>query len=103
RYRRNREDSKARVFITGDYVLLLDFTGASTALCQITNANTQTSTVVLTLERVTESGKAWGRLWSSDAEHNHFFPQGSSIVRLTQPVTYTIAADGRLVRMEGAR
>jgi len=90
-------------FMTGDYVLLLDFTGASTALCQVTNANTQTNTVVLTLARVREGAKAWGRLWSNDAEHNHAFPPGSAIVRLAPPVTYTLAADGRLVRMEGAR
>jgi prepilin-type N-terminal cleavage/methylation domain-containing protein len=91
-------------FITGDYVLLLDFAGAdASAVCQVTNANTQANTVVLTLARVKESGKAWGRLWSSDAEHNHTFPQGSAIVRLAPPVTYAIAGDGRLVRMEGAR
>ena len=91
-------------FITGDYVLVLDFSGAAaTALCQVTNANPQTSTVVLTLARVTEGAKAWERLWSTDTEHNHSFPQGSALVRLATPVTYAIAADGRLVRMEGAR
>src|SRR5438105_2343843 len=47
--------------MTGDYVLLLDFTGASTALCQVTNANPQTNTIVLTLTRVTEGAKAWER------------------------------------------
>jgi hypothetical protein len=91
-------------FMTGDYVLLLDFTGTpGSALCQVTNANTQTNTVILTLTRVREGGKAWSRLWSTDAEHDRTFAQGSQLVRLTPPVTYTIAADGRLVRMEGAR
>jgi len=89
--------------MTGDYVLLLDFTGTpGSALCQVTNANTQTNTVVLTLARVREGTKAWGRLWSTDAEHDRTFAEGSQLVRLALPVTYTIAADGRLVRMEGA-
>ena len=90
--------------MTGDYLLLLDFTGTpGSALCQVTNVNTQTNTVVLTLTRVREGGKAWGRLWSTDAEHDRTLAQGSQVVRLVPPVTYTIAADRRLVRMEGAR
>ncbi len=91
-------------FMAGEYVLLLDFTGTpGTALCQVANANPQANTVVLTLTRVREAGKAWRRLWSTDAEHNRTFPEGSALVRLALPVTYTVVADGRLVRMEGAR
>lgn len=91
-------------FMTGDYLLLLDFTGTpGSALCQVTNVNTQTNTVVVALTRVREGGKAWGRLWSTDAEHDRTFAQGSQVVRLVPPVTYMIATDRRLVRMEGAR
>ena len=91
-------------FVAGDYVLLLDFTGTpGSALCQVTNAITQTNAVVLTLARVREGAKAWSRLWSSDAEHDRTFAEGSQLVRLALVVTYSIAVDGRLVRMEGAR
>lgn len=99
-------------YAIGDTIFAIDYgsndpsnpVSPASAVCQVTAvATVDSQTTRLTLSRARQTNPAWGRLWSSDADHAHTFGPGTTIVKLAPPVTYTISTDSRLVRIEGDR
>jgi len=99
-------------YSVGDTILVIDYgsndpsnpVAPASVVCQVTAvATVDSQTTRLTLSRSRQTNPAWGRLWSSDADHTHPFAPGATIVKLAPPVTYTLSTDNRLVRIEGQR
>lgn len=98
-------------FNTGDYLLIIDWGsvdpaapgGAASTLCHITSEVSSGNQLTLSIERVRQTNPAWARLYSSDADHAHKYPSGSTVTKLQPPVSYTTSTDSRLVRIEGDR
>ena len=98
-------------FNTGDYLLIIDWGslnpaspgGAASSLCRVSSVTTSANQLTLTIERVRQNNPAWGRLWSTDADHAHKYAAGSTVTKLQPPVSYTTSTDARFVRMEADR
>jgi len=98
-------------FNTGDYLLVIDWGslnpaapgGAASSLCQISSVTLSANQLTLSIQRVRQNNPAWGRLWSTDADHAHKYAAGSTVTKLQPPVSYTTSTDSRLVRMEADR
>lgn len=98
-------------FNTGDYLLVIDWGsfnpaapgGAASSLCQVASVTLSANQLTLSIQRVRQSNPAWGRLWSTDADHAHKYATGSTVTKLQPPVSYTTSTDSRLVRMEADR
>ena len=98
-------------FNIGDYLLIIDWGsldpaapgGAASSLCQVTSAVSNGEQLTLSLDRVRQTNPAWGRLYSSDADHLHRYATSSTVTKLQPPVSYTTSTDSRFVRMEGDR
>ena len=98
-------------FNTGDYLLIIDWGslnpaapgGAASSLCQVSSATASDNQLILSIQRVHQNNPAWGRLWSTDADHAHKYAAGSTVTKLQPPVSYTTSTDARFVRMEADR
>jgi len=98
-------------FDTGDYLLIIDWGslnpaapgGAASSLCQVSSATASDNQLILSIQRVHQNNPAWGRLWSTDADHAHKYAAGSTVTKLQPPVSYTTSTDARFVRMEADR
>lgn len=98
-------------FNTGDYLLVIDWGslnpaapgGAASSLCQISSVTLSANQLTLSIQRVRHNNPAWGRLWSTDADHAHKYAAGSTVTKLQPPLSYTTSTDSRLVRMEADR
>ena len=98
-------------FNTGDYLLVIDWGslnpaapgGAASSLCQVSSVTLSANQLTLSIQRVRQNNPAWGRLWSTDADHAHKYATGSTVTKLQPPVSYTTSTDSRLVRMEADR
>lgn len=98
-------------FNTGDYLLIIDWGslnpaapgGAASSLCQVLSASASDNQLILSIQRVRQNNPAWGRLWSTDADHAHKYAAGSTVTKLQPPVSYTTSSDARFVRMEADR
>ena len=88
-------------FDAGDYAMVIDFWANRAGLYRVEARDPSSGRMSLRLVREPEA--AWGRLWSDDADPLPSFPAGSTVVKLSPPVTYSVSNDGRLVRMEGDR
>jgi hypothetical protein len=77
--------------------------GAASSLCRVSSATSNGSRITLSIERVRENNPAWARLYSTDADHVHSYPTGSTVTKLQPPVSYSTSTDSRLVRMEADR
>lgn len=83
---------------SGDFLLVADLAGNRSLLCVVQ----ATSPTLLTLQRVSQSAAAWGRLWSDPTDAGYTFPAGSLLIKFAPPVTWTYtAADFALLRREG--
>lgn len=98
-------------FNTGDYLLIIDWgslnpsapSGAASSLCRVSSVTSSANQLTLSIVRVRQNNPAWARLWSTDADHAHVYPTGSTVTKLQPPVSYTTSTDARLVRMEADR
>ena len=98
-------------FNTGDYLLIIDWGslnpsapgGAASSLCRVSSVTASANQLTLSIVRVRQNNPAWARLWSTDADHAHAYPAGSTVTKLQPPVSYTTSTDARLVRMEADR
>lgn len=95
-------------FNTGDYLLVIDWgslnpAAPASSLCQVSSVTLSANQLTLSIQRVRQNNPAWGRLWSTDADHAHKYPTGSTVTKLQPPVSYTTSTDSRLVRMEADR
>lgn len=98
-------------FNTGDYLLIIDWGslnpaapgGAASSLCQVLAATASDNQLILSIQRVRQNNPAWGRLWSTNADHAHKYAAGSTVTKLQPPVSYTTSSDARFVRMEADR
>ena len=98
-------------FTAGDYLLIIDWgsldpaapRAATSSLCRVTSAISSANQVTLSIQRVRQDNPAWGRLWSTDADHAHEYAAGATVTKLQPPVSYTTSSDARLVRMEADR
>ena len=87
-------------FNTGDYAMVIDYRSNRSGLYRVTVLDAESS--LLTLTFVWQSQEAaWGRLRSDPADPLPAWPDGCALVKLSPPVTYTVSADNRLVRMTG--
>lgn len=87
----------------GDILDVIDFPAGRACLYRIEQVNVSNPESALLLRPVDSSQPAWGRLSSTANDSQYTFPQGSAVVKLAPPVTYSVTTDNRLVRMEGNR
>lgn len=92
----------------GDYLLVLDFESQRSVLVKATGAASESPSASrpaetdwdIPVEPVTTADPAWGQLASDSADLTNTLRAGSSVVRLTPPVVYSLKS-GRLVRSVG--
>lgn len=96
-----RQPPRRGSFNVGDYVMVIDYASNRAGLYRVQVSDPPTGMMTLAIVRQTQP--AWGRLWSDPADPLPSFPAGSTVVKLSPPVTYAVSADNRLVRMEGNR
>lgn len=102
-YRAPRRGSFAR----NDYLLLIDYAAGRSALYQaaadpvLSNPSGSDGLLLSAVAYCDTGNRAWGRLYSVDADRQYVFPVGSVIVKLAPPVRYAVTTNNRLVRYEG--
>lgn len=89
-------------FNTGDYAMVIDYQSNRSGLYRVTVLDAASSVLTLTFVWQPQQA-AWGRLRSDPTDPLPAWPDGCVLVKLSPPVTYTVSADNRLVRMSGDR
>ena len=92
----------------GDYLLVIDYEALKSVLVKVAGAATEgpsptdpdDTAWTIPVEPVTTANAAWGVLASADEETTYQMPEGSAVVRLAPPVSYSLSS-GRLVRRSG--
>jgi Concanavalin A-like lectin/glucanases superfamily/F5/8 type C domain len=92
----------------GDYLLVIDYEALRSVLVKVAAPATEgpsptdpdDTAWTIPVEPVTTANAAWGMLASADVDTTYQMPEGSAVVRLLPPVSYSLSS-GRLVRTSG--
>lgn len=92
----------------GDYLLVIDYEALKSVLVRVSAAATEgpsptdpgDTAWTIPVEPVTTTNAAWGVLASADEDTAYQMPEGSAVIRLAPPVSYSLSS-GRLVRTSG--